>query len=519
MLYALLYSVIKEAVPIEPKQPRHISTDGVKSTAGATGQPVPNKKKPKRKHHPVAAFFRFIGCLLCVCVMAASVGGVLLSMYIVQVTANDGDVLDLDNQKNKQTTIVYDKNSDEYATLTKGENRIWRELSAMPENLQHAVIAIEDKDFYNEPGINIKRTIGAALNEFTDHALYGSQQGASTLEQQLIKNLTGDNETDKMRKVREIFRALGLSNKYSKETVLEAYLNTIPLTGIVCGMEAGANEYFGKHVEDLTLSECAVLASITKNPTKYNPFTNPEQLMKRRNHVLYEMYNQGYITEDEYNSATAETIKVVESKGGAENVTRTSNNSYFTDALYYELLNDLQEKANYTAEEASSLIFNGGLRVYSTVDPKVQSVIEEELYNADDAIPALWHEAPVALRDYPADTSSWDDVQYDEATGLPVTKDGYAVYGVEDIPVYADDAETELKKGTSTDPNYPNDDTVYLCVYEKVRTESSAAILDYNGNILGIGGGIGEKQYDLGTNRATVPHPVSYTHLTLPTKA
>ena len=511
MLYALLYSVIKEAVPIEPKQPRHISTDGVKSTAGATGQPVPKKKKPKRKCHPVAAFFRFIGCLLCVCVMAASVGGVLLSMYIVQVTANDGDVLDLDNQKNKQTTIVYDKNSDEYATLTKGENRIWRELSAMPENLQHAVIAIEDKDFYNEPGINIKRTIGAALNEFTDHALYGSQQGASTLEQQLIKNLTGDNETDKMRKVREIFRALGLSNKYSKETVLEAYLNTIPLTGIVCGMEAGANEYFGKHVEDLTLSECAILASITKNPTKYNPFTNPEQLMKRRNHVLYEMYNQGYITEDEYNSATAETIKVVESKGGAENVTRTSNNSYFTDALYYELLNDLQEKANYTAEEASSLIFNGGLRVYSTVDPKVQSVIEEELYNADDAIPALWHEAPVALRDYPADSSSWDDVQYDEATGLPVTKDGYAVYGVEDIPVYEDDAETELKKGTSTDPNYPNDDTVYLCVYEKVRTQAAMATLDYDGNILGIGGGIGEKKYDLGFNRATSPHQTGST--------
>ena len=211
------------------------------------------------------------------------------------------------------------------------------------------------------------------------------------------------------------------------------------------------------------------------------------------------------------NSIRAESITVVESKGGAENVTRTSNNSYFTDALYYELLNDLQEKANYTAEEASSLIFNGGLRVYSTVDPKVQNVIEEELYNADDAIPALWHEAPVALRDYPADTSSWDDVQYDEATGLPITKDGYAVYGVEDIPVYDDDAETELKKGTSTDPNYPNDDTVYLCVYEKVRTEASAAILDYNGNILGIGGGIGEKQYDLGTNRATVPHQTGST--------
>ena len=103
-----------------------------------------------------------------------------------------------------------------------------------------------------------------------------------------------------MRKVREIFRALGLDNKYSKETILEAYLNTIPLTGIIHGMEAGSIEYFGKHVEDLTLAECATLASITKNPTKYNPATNPEELIKRRNHVLYEMYTQGYITEAEF---------------------------------------------------------------------------------------------------------------------------------------------------------------------------------------------------------------------------
>ena len=178
---------------------------------------------------------RFIGCVFCVCIMLGSIAAVLLSMYIVQVTADDGEVLDLDNLKNKQTTIIYDKNGDPYATLTQGENRIWRELSAMPEDLQNAVIAIEDKNFYDEPGINLKRTIGAALNELTDHAIYGERQGASTLEQQLIKNLTGDDEVDKMRKVREIFRALGLANRYSKETILEAYLNTIPLTGIVCG--------------------------------------------------------------------------------------------------------------------------------------------------------------------------------------------------------------------------------------------------------------------------------------------
>ena len=505
----------KEAVPIEPKQQRHISTDGVKTTAGATGQPgapaPKNKKKPKKRRSIIGMIFSFIGCMLCLCIMAASVGGVLLSMYIVQVTADDGETLDLDNHKNRQTSIIYDINGNEYASLSRNENRIWRELSAMPENLQNAVIAIEDKNFRTEPGINLKGTIGAALNAFTGNRIWGTNRGASTLEQQLIKNLTGDNEQDNMRKVREIFRALGLDNKYSKETILEAYLNTIPLTGIIHGMEAGSIEYFGKHVEDLTLAECATLASITKNPTKYNPATNPEELIKRRNHVLYEMYTQGYITEAEFNAAKAETVTLTEKTSTTENATRSSSNSWFTDALYNQLLTQLQEDLNYTKDEAQELIFSGGLRIYSTVDPTVQAGIEKTMYNEDDLIPALWHEEPVCLRDYPADSSSWDEVQYDEATGLPITKDGYAVYGQEAIPVYADEEGTTLKMGTSTDPDYPNDTTVYLCVYEKVRTQAAMATLDYDGNILGIGGGIGEKKYDLGFNRATSPHQTGST--------
>ena len=505
----------KEAVPIEPNQQRHISTDGVKTTAGATSQPgapaPKNKKKPKKRRSIIGMIFSFIGCMLCLCIMAASVGGVLLSMYIVQVTADDGETLDLDNQKNRQTSIIYDINGNEYASLSRNENRIWRELSAMPENLQNAVIAIEDKNFRTEPGINLKGTIGAALNAFTGNRIWGTNRGASTLEQQLIKNLTGDNEQDNMRKVREIFRALGLDNKYSKETILEAYLNTIPLTGIIHGMEAGSIEYFGKHVEDLTLAECATLASITKNPTKYNPATNPEELIKRRNHVLYEMYTQGYITEAEFNAAKAETVTLTEKTSTTENATRSSSNSWFTDALYTQLLSQLQEDLNYTADEAKELIFSGGLRIYSTVDPTVQAGIEKTMYNEDDLIPALWHEEPVCLRDYPADSSSWDEVQYDDATGLPITKDGYAVYGQEAIPVYADEEGTTLKMGTSTDPDYPNDTTVYLCVYEKVRTQAAMATLDYDGNILGIGGGIGEKKYDLGFNRATSPHQTGST--------
>ena len=505
----------KEAVPIEPNQQRHISTDGVKTTAGATSQPgapaPKNKKKPKKRRSIIGMIFSFIGCMLCLCIMAASVGGVLLSMYIVQVTADDGETLDLDNQKNRQTSIIYDINGNEYASLSRNENRIWRELSAMPENLQNAVIAIEDKNFRTEPGINLKGTIGAALNAFTGNRIWGTNRGASTLEQQLIKNLTGDSEQDNMRKVREIFRALGLDNKYSKETILEAYLNTIPLTGIIHGMEAGSIEYFGKHVEDLTLAECATLASITKNPTKYNPATNPEELIKRRNHVLYEMYTQGYITEAEFNAAKAETVTLTEKTSTTENATRSSSNSWFTDALYTQLLSQLQEDLNYTADEAKELIFSGGLRIYSTVDPKVQEGVEKTMYNEDDLIPALWHEEPVCLRDYPADSSSWDEVQYDDATGLPITKEGYAVYGQEAIPVYADEEGTTLKMGTSTDPDYPNDTTVYLCVYEKVRTQAAMATLDYDGNILGIGGGIGEKKYDLGFNRATSPHQTGST--------
>ena len=505
----------KEAVPIEPNQQRHISTDGVKTTAGATSQPgapaPKNKKKPKKRRSIIGMIFSFIGCMLCLCIMAASVGGVLLSMYIVQVTADDGETLDLDNQKNRQTSIIYDINGNEYASLSRNENRIWRELSAMPENLQNAVIAIEDKNFRTEPGINLKGTIGAALNAFTGNRIWGTNRGASTLEQQLIKNLTGDNEQDNMRKVREIFRALGLDNKYSKETILEAYLNTIPLTGIIHGMEAGSIEYFGKHVEDLTLAECATLASITKNPTKYNPATNPEELIKRRNHVLYEMYTQGYITETEFNAAKAETVTLTEKTSTTENATRSSSNSWFTDALYTQLLSQLQEDLNYTADEAKELIFSGGLRIYSTVDPKVQEGVEKTMYNEDDLIPALWHEEPVCLRDYPADSSSWDEVQYDDATGLPITKEGYTVYGQEAIPVYADEEGTTLKRGTSTDPDYPNDTTVYLCVYEKVRTQAAMAIVDYSGNILGIGGGIGEKKYDLGFNRATSPHQTGST--------
>ena len=439
--------------------------------------------------------------------MACSVAGVMLAMYIVQVTADDSE-LDLDNQKLKQTTIVYAQNKetgnwDRYATFSGNNNRIWKPLDEMPLNLQNAVIAIEDKGFYSEPGINIKRTIGAALNEFTDNAIYGRTTGASTIEQQLVKNLTGDDEDDYMRKVREIFRAIGLCNRYSKATILEAYLNTIPLTGQIYGMEVGANTYFGKTVSELTLSECAVLASITNNPTAYNPFTNPEQLLSRRNNVLWEMLDQGLITQEEYDSAVAESITVVEDDASTEVATVTSNNSYFTDALYEDLVDAIQEEYGLSEDEAEYEVLNGGLQVYSTVDTTIQSSLERLMLNTDDAIfPALWTEEEVPSN-IPADS----EITYDD-NGRPLQPNSkgemVAVFGVDDSPVYTDDTNTTLKTTVDEDNNT-------ITFYKSVRTQAAAAVVGYDGSVLAVVGGVGEKTNDLVFNRATEPHQTGST--------
>ena len=507
----------KEAVPIDPKQSRHIQTDGAKAPdpqGAAAAGPAGKKKKPKKKkpHFSVWGYiWRTFACLFCLVVMACSVGGVVLAMYIVQVTADDTE-LDLDNQKLKQATVVYamDKETNtwvEYARFFGSDNRKWVDLEEIPDYLQKAVIAVEDKDFYDEPGINITRTIGAALNEFTGNRIYGRTTGASTIEQQLIKNLIHDDADSGiegyMRKVREIFRAIGLCNRYSKDTILEAYLNTIPLTGQIYGMEVGANTYFGKTVSELTLSECAALASITNNPTVYNPFTNPENLITRRNHVLWEMWNQGYITVAEYNSACAETLVLVDDAASTEVATVTSNNSYFTDALFADLTQAIMEKYGYETEaEAQAEILNGGLQVYSTVDLELQKALETLMLNTDDEFfPALWTEQEIETN-IPAGS----EITYDD-NGLPLQTspegEAWAVFGADDIPVYLDDGVTF--KTTV------NEDTNTLVFYESVRTQAAAACVDYDGQVLAVVGGLGEKTNDLVFNRATEPHQTGST--------
>ena len=447
--------------------------------------------------------------------MACSVAAVLLSMYVVQVTADPDGLLDIESRRTAQSTILFDRNGNEYDTLTSGNSSsIWRALTDIPENLQHAVIAIEDKDFYDEIGVNFKRTIAAALNELTGQRLLGSQQGASTLEQQLVKNLTEDDAVDYGRKFREIFRAIGMSNRYSKETILEAYLNTVPLTGVIEGVEAGARTYFGKSVEELTLAECATLASISKNPTGYNPATNPENLLTRRNHVLWEMLDQGYITQEEYDAATAETVTLVENPAATEDVAVSSNYSYFTEAVIEELTRDIRAAYGYESDaEAQNYIFTAGLRVYTTVDPAVQSAVENLMLNEPDEygnelFPALWHEEELETS-IPAGSEYTTD-----ENGLPLNPadengNAKAVFLDEDIPIYNNDGT--LKTGTyqKTDEN-GNVTGEYMTFYRNVRTQAAIAVvssdLEHKGEVIAVGGGLGEKTVDRGTNRAMLPH-------------
>ena len=426
------------------------------------GREPKEPKEPREKgRHPILRFIgRTIATLICLGIMAGSLVAVGAVYYVVQATANDGDLLDLDNIELSQSSVVMATDPDtgaqvEYATLrSSNSHRVWADLEQIPTNLQYAFICTEDKDFYNEPGVNFKRTIGAMVNEYL-LPIYSSKQGASTLEQQLIKNLTDDKSASgiegALRKLREIYRALCLSRSYSKETILEAYLNTISFTGTIQGVQTAANEYFNKDVSQLTLWECATIASITKNPTNYNPYTNPENLINRRNFLMYNMWQQGVISEEDYRNAAAQPLVLAEEEDTKKN---SSVTSYFTDALFTELVQDIMDKENISESEAQKLLYTGGFTVESTVNTKVQSAMENLMLNTDDAyFPAGWHEEEVT-------SISDDDVQVMNEDGTPKTRTG-------------------------------DDGTVYY--YRNVRTQAAMVTLDYDGNVIAIVGGLGEK--------------------------
>ena len=434
------------------------------------GNKKEKKAKQEKKGHPVLRwFFRIIATLFCLGVMAGCALAVCMVFYVVQATAGDGDLLDLDQIELSQSSVVVATDPDtgaqiEYATLrSSSSHRMWVDLEQIPQYLQYAFICTEDKDFYSEPGFNLKRTVGAMINEYIV-PIYSSKQGASTIEQQLIKNLTDDDSASgiegALRKLREIYRAYTLYRNYSKETILEAYLNTISFTGTIQGVQTAALEYFGKEVDQLTLWECAAIASITKNPTNYNPRTNPENLINRRNFVLYNMWDQGVITEEIYREAVAQPLVLAEEEASA---TTATNNSYFTDALFEEVVADIMDKEGITEAAAQQLLYTGGFTIEATVNPKIQAQMEQLMLNTDDAyFPAGWHEEEVSA------------------------------LAEDDIPVYNDDGT--LKTATADDGT--------VTYFRNVRTQAAMVMLDYDGNVVAMVGGLGEKTRDLTLNRA-----------------
>lgn len=290
------------------------------------------------------------------------------------------------NMELNMTSVVYVKNEsgewEEYHRIHGSENRLWVSIDKMPKNLINAFIAIEDKTFYDHSGVNWRRTLGAIGNW-----LFGfdeQQFGGSTITQQLIKNVTSDNDRSATRKMREIVRALIIENRLSKTQILEAYLNTIALGNGICGVQVAANYYFNKDVSELDLSECATIAAITQNPSKYNPVTGLEQNKNRRRTVLKEMTELGFITQKEL--LDTYDVKISIDNTQKENFEGEVNN-YFIDTLIEQVIEDLKEEYNCTEEIATGMVYNGGLKIYATVNPKIQSEMEKVYTNVNRYFP------------------------------------------------------------------------------------------------------------------------------------
>lgn len=331
-----------------------------------------------------------------------------------------------------QTSIIYVMGDSgewvEYQRLHGDENRIWVGLDKIPENLKNAFIAIEDETFYEHRGVNWGRTVGAIGNYIFKYD--DTEFGGSTITQQLIKNVTSDKGKNALRKFREIIRALLVEKQLDKDQILEAYLNTIALGNGICGVQVAANYYFNKDVSELTIAECASIAAITQNPSKYNLVTGIENNKKRRNTVLDKMLEHDMITEEQHKAALNEEVKV---DSYTENVLEAEINNYFVDALIEEVIADLAKEYNCSEAIASTMLYNGGYKIYSTVKPNIQKAMEEVYENTN---------------------------KYFYLKGLNLQG-------------------------------------------ERTHVQSAMTIMDYEGHIVGLVGGAGEKTVNRGLNRAT----------------
>ncbi len=323
----------------------------------------------------------FLTLFLLVVITGSIVVGTLAVYILVFVKPEN---IDLTNAQLKFTSMIYANDSSGNPQLVSqingGENRIWVSIDQIPDNLKNAFISTEDQRFYEHEGVDWKRTIGAFANFFLH--FYSTDQGGSTITQQLIKNINGDTYNRKPGvKIAEIVTALNLEKKFSKDQILESYLNTIPLGGSSYGVEAASESYFGKSAKDLDLAQCAVLAGITQSPNGYNPLKHPDKAKTRQVYVLKNMLTQKMITQAQYNQAAAEPLTYV----GQQPAIR----SWFVDQVINDVIDDLVSQKGYMRTRATSMVLNGGLKIYSTLNPTVQSAMDN-VYQTNANSSDIW---------------------------------------------------------------------------------------------------------------------------------
>lgn len=352
------------------------------------------KKQRAPAKTPVGKFFRWLGIILgtflliCVttCAILACYGAVYVQNVIMPEVKESSINMVTSETDLSSAIYYYDQSSGSYVTaqtLYASENRVWVSLEDIPQNLIDATVSIEDKRFWSHNGVDWRRTAAAVKYMFTGQSI----QGGSTITQQLIKNLTGNNETTVRRKVLEIFEALEFERNHTKEETIEWYLNAIYLGHGCYGVSTASEKYFDKSVSELSLAECASLISITNNPSKYDPYSRPENNLERRNLILDQMCEQGYISESERDSAKAEELNCV--YGSSTNSTENTGSdseyySWYTDAVIEQVIDDLEEQYGYDETTATNLIYSGGLQIYSCLNPEVQKQVDEVYTDASN---------------------------------------------------------------------------------------------------------------------------------------
>ena len=279
--------------------------------------------------------------------------------------------------KEEHTVYYYSYNSDGelqqvYKDL-RASAREWTDFEDISENLKKGFIAVEDREFYKHKGVNYKRTIWAVFNYFLK---LKNSFGASTITQQVVKNISGDNETSIQRKAKEIFRAYNLERYHSKDDIFELYLNVIPMSGNIYGVGAASELYFGKHPSELSLAEAATLIGITNAPTKYSPYNNPEACIDKRNRVLYAMHDVGVISNEEYESAKATPLEL------ADNTDAYGITPWFVETANADILSDIQAVYGISHTAAKMMLY--GSKIILTMNTEVQKILEDYFYDTSN---------------------------------------------------------------------------------------------------------------------------------------